>query len=78
VKWELLQSPPHDARLIGGMFHVLGERWGWQEKTAKEWLAHYQGTPAYELERRRAGSPDLDDEEDEEDGVEEPSDEDIN
>lgn len=78
VKWELLQAPPDDERLIGGMFHVLGERWGWQEKTAKEWLAHYQGTPTYELERRRAGSPDLDDDVDEEDGVEEPSDEDIN
>ena len=79
VKWELLQAPPDDERLIGGMFHVLGERWGWQEKTAKDWLAHYQGTPAYELERRRAGSPDLDDDEDDvDDGVEEPSDEDIN
>ncbi len=78
VKWELLQAPPDDERLIGGMFHVLGERWGWQEKTAKEWLAHYQGTATYELERRRAGSPDLDDVEDEEEAREEPSDEDIN
>jgi hypothetical protein len=60
VKWELLQAPPADPRLIGGMFHVLGERWGWQEKTAKEWLAHYQGTAAYEAERRRVGSPDPD------------------
>ncbi|MBA3539596.1 MAG: hypothetical protein H0T79_08190, partial [Deltaproteobacteria bacterium] len=35
VKWELLQDPPRDPRLLGGMFHVLGEKWGWQEKTAK-------------------------------------------
>ena len=53
VKWELLQEPPKDERLIGGMFHVLGEKWGWQEKTAKAWLAEFQGTPAYEAERRR-------------------------
>ena len=52
VKWELLQAPPRDERLIGGMFHVLGERWGWQEKTAKEWLAHFQGTA-----RVRGGAP---------------------
>ena len=53
VKWELLQDPPKDERLIGGMFHVLGEKWGWQEKTAKAWLAEFQGSPAYEAERRR-------------------------
>ena len=58
VKWELLQAPPHDERLIGGMFHVLGERWGWQEKAAKQWLARFVGTPAYDAERRRAGSAD--------------------
>src|SRR5690606_37416052 len=34
VKWALLQDPPRDERLIGGMFCVLGERWGWQERTA--------------------------------------------
>jgi hypothetical protein len=45
VKWELLQHPPADDRLIGGMSHVLGEHWGWQEKTAKEWLAQFQGPP---------------------------------
>ncbi len=54
VKWELLQAPPRDERLIGGMFHVLGEKWGWQEKTARAWLAAFEGTPAYEIERRRA------------------------
>ncbi|MBA3464985.1 MAG: HEAT repeat domain-containing protein [Deltaproteobacteria bacterium] len=53
VKWELLQDPPEDERLIGGMFHVLGEKWGWQEKTAKSWLGQFQGSPAYEAERRR-------------------------
>jgi hypothetical protein len=75
VKWELLQAPPHDARLIGGMFHVLGEHWGWQEKTAKEWLAHFQGTAAYEAERRRVGAPAPDDAGDDEP---QPADEDIN
>jgi hypothetical protein len=54
VKWELLQNPPRDERLIGGMFQVLAEKWGWQEKTANEWLARFQGTPAYEAERKRA------------------------
>lgn len=84
VKWELLQAPPPDERLIGGMFHVLGERWGWQEKTAKEWLGQFQGTPEYELERRRVGVLDVEDDEsaggDDSDGDDEdvPSDEDIN
>jgi hypothetical protein len=41
VKWELLQSPPRDRRLIGGMIHVLGEAWGWQETAARQWLARY-------------------------------------
>ena len=45
VKWELLQEPPDDDRLIGGMFHVLAERWGWQERTAQEWLAQVGGAP---------------------------------
>jgi suppressor of fused len=44
VKWELLQSPPRDKRLIGGMIHVLGEGWGWQETAAKQWLASYTQT----------------------------------
>ncbi|HSD87501.1 MAG TPA: hypothetical protein VLB44_08295 [Kofleriaceae bacterium] len=56
VKWELLQKPPKDERLIAGMFHVLGEKWGWQETAAKEWLAAFQGTPVYEAERKRATS----------------------
>jgi hypothetical protein len=42
VKWELLQAPPRDRRLIGGMIHVLGEAWGWQETAAKNWLASYK------------------------------------
>ncbi|CAN5909330.1 hypothetical protein BH11MYX3_BH11MYX3_14110 [soil metagenome] len=53
VKWELLQDPPKDERLIGGMFHVLGEKWGWQETTAKAWLAELHDTPAFEAELRR-------------------------
>lgn len=57
VKWELLNEPPLDERLITGMFHVLGEKWGWQETTAKEWLANFQGTPSYERERRRVPTP---------------------
>jgi hypothetical protein len=62
VKWELLQAPPADERLIGGMFHVLGEKWGWQETTAKQWLAQFQGGAAYEYERARAGAAPRDDE----------------
>jgi hypothetical protein len=64
VKWELMRDPPIDARLIGGMFHVLGERWGWQAGSAKRWLARFEGTPAYvgafDAAQRRAR---LDDEE---------------
>jgi len=56
VKWELLQDPPADKRLIGGMFHVQGEKWGWQAKTAKAWLAKFHGTPEYESERKRIAS----------------------
>ena len=57
VKWELMQDVPVDDRLIGGMFHVVGERWGWQEHVAKEWLTNFQGTPEYEVERRRVPTP---------------------
>jgi hypothetical protein len=60
VKWELLQEPPRDERLLAGMFHVLGERWGWQEKTAKQWLADFQGSAAYEVERKRSAISDDD------------------
>ncbi len=64
VKWELLQQPPVDARLIGGMFHVLGEHWGWQELAAKRWLARFAGTQAYEAayeaERHRVHANDED------------------
>jgi hypothetical protein len=77
VKWELLKQPPEDERLIGGMFHVLGEKWGWQEKTARHWLARFQGTPTYEAERVRAGGPSLEagDEADDEDDADDADDE---
>jgi hypothetical protein len=61
VKWELLQAPPLDERLIGGMLHVLGERWGWQEAVARAWLAGYAGTAAYQAACRRAPAPGGDD-----------------
>jgi hypothetical protein len=54
VKSDLLRDPPNDARLIGGMFHVVGEHWGWQHPAAKRWLARFAGTAAYETERARA------------------------
>jgi len=69
VKWELLQEPPQDERLLPGMFFVLGQRWGWQEKTAREWLKSFQGTDAYEQARLHVGVVDepADDDEDDED-----------
>lgn len=60
VKWELLQEPPRDERLLAGMFHVLGEKWGWQEKTARQWLAEFQGSASYEAERKRSAAGDGD------------------
>jgi hypothetical protein len=57
VKWELVEDAPRDERLIGAMFHVLGEKWGWQEDAARRWLARFRGTPAYQVEHARAGSP---------------------
>lgn len=63
VKWELLRDPPKDERLIGGMFCVLRERWGWQEKAARRWLVAFRGNALYEAERRRmTGTDDLGDE----------------
>ena len=53
VKWELVEDAPRDERLLGGMFHVLGEKWGWQEPAARTWLAQFQGAPAYEAEPLR-------------------------
>jgi hypothetical protein len=49
VKWELMQDPPIDARLIGGMFHVAGERWGWQELAAKRWLSRFSSHDTYKV-----------------------------
>jgi len=77
VKWEVLQDPPLDERLLGGMFHVLAEKWGWQEKTAKQWLSKLQGSPAYEAERRRAGAPQIL-ASDEEDDADDDGDDDVN
>ena len=53
VKWELMNRAPRDERLIPGMFHVLGEKWGWQETKAKAWLERFKGTPAYDAARRK-------------------------
>lgn len=73
VKWELLQAPPRDRRLIGGMMHVLGEAWGWQEIAAKNWLGSYTSVASNALARsgavpaRTAGprdDADVDDDED--------------
>jgi hypothetical protein len=57
VKWEIVEDAPRDERLIAAMFHVLGEKWGWQEDAARRWLARFRGTPAYEAEHARAGAP---------------------
>jgi hypothetical protein len=57
VKWEIVDDAPRDERLIGAMFHVLGERWGWQEDAARRWLSRFRDTPAYQAEHARAGSP---------------------
>jgi hypothetical protein len=82
VKWEVLEEPPRDERLLGGMFHVVGERWGWQEKAARQWLALYQGTAAYDEARAKAGSAALDEEPalepGDRDSVGAPDDEDMN
>jgi hypothetical protein len=55
VKWALLEAPPDEPRLLGGMFYVLAERWSWQEEAAREWLSQLEGTQAFEAARRRAG-----------------------
>ena len=60
------------------MFHVLGEKWGWQESTAKAWLARFHGSPAYEQERARAGSSAGDDDDGDDDDDDPPEDQDIN
>ncbi|MDB4958398.1 MAG: hypothetical protein JWO36_5967 [Myxococcales bacterium] len=52
VKWELLQDPPTDERLISSMMCVLAERWGWQGKAAEQWLAGFRGTAAYAAAER--------------------------
>ena len=56
VKSPLLRDVPDDPRLLGGMFYVLGERWGWQEAVARTWVAQYAGTEAYEEARKHVGS----------------------
>jgi hypothetical protein len=57
VKWEIVEDAPRDERLMGAMFHVLGEKWGWQEDAARRWLAWFRGSPAYQAESARAGAP---------------------
>jgi hypothetical protein len=57
VKWEIVEDAPRDERLIAPMFHVLGEKWGWQEDAARRWLSRFRGTPAYRDEHARAGAP---------------------
>ncbi len=54
VKWEIVDEAPPDERLIGAMFHVLGESWGWQADAARAWLERFRGTPAYEAARASA------------------------
>lgn len=54
VKWEIVDEAPPDDRLIGAMFHVLAESWGWQADAARVWLERFRGTPAYEAERAKA------------------------
>ncbi|MCX5745286.1 MAG: hypothetical protein NT062_22650 [Proteobacteria bacterium] len=51
AKWALVHELPSDERLIPGVFDVLAEKWGWQEATAREWLAQYRGTAAFEAAR---------------------------
>jgi hypothetical protein len=57
VKWEIVEDAPRDERLIAPMFHVLGEKWGWQEDAARRWLSRFRGTPAYQTEHARIGAP---------------------
>jgi hypothetical protein len=60
VKWDLLEEPPADERLLGGMFYVLCERWDWHAEMARDWLRQREGTAAFEAARRRAGVASLD------------------
>jgi hypothetical protein len=94
VKSPLLRDVPDDPRLLGGMFFVLGQRWGWQEATARAWLATYAGTDAYEEARSHVGvaaaladdedddeddgDDDGDDEEEDDEDEEQEDDEDVN
>lgn len=74
LKRELLKDTPADPRLLGAMFFVLCQRWNWHEDAARDWLRGFEGTPAFDAAHRRAGSPplELDQEDDDEDdaGVE--------
>jgi hypothetical protein len=70
VKWRLLEGTPADVRLIGAMFRVLAEGWGWQAGAARSWLAHFQTHESFEAARAAAGvswTPILDDEEEDDD-----------
>jgi hypothetical protein len=80
VKWELLQEPPEDERLLPGMF-LPGQRWGWQEKTARAGSRSSRG-PTPTKRRSLAAIPapddDDDDDEDDDDDDEDEDDEDMN
>jgi hypothetical protein len=43
VKDPVLRDPPDDPSLVEAMRHVAEEKWGWQESTAREWLAKRGG-----------------------------------
>jgi hypothetical protein len=49
------------------VFHVLSERWSWQEGAARDWLRGFEGSAAFEAARRHAGVTVLDGEADEDD-----------
>jgi hypothetical protein len=55
VKWKLVEDAPKDPRLLGGMFHVLSEDWGWQADHAAVWLAELEDHPEFEAAAAEAG-----------------------
>jgi hypothetical protein len=41
VKGTVLRDVPADPALVPAMRQVAAEKWGWQEKTARDWLAEH-------------------------------------